>query len=322
MGWLDECFAKLPDSRTCNATRHDLLEVVTIALVTSIYGAESYVDFADFGRDRERLFKDFLKLENGLPSHDTFSHLFRLLDPAALAACFALILEGLGEAGRGVLAIDGKTLRRSFDRAASTSALHVVTAFACEARLVVGQVAVPAGGNEITAARTLLGLLDLTGMLVTADAIHCQTETARLVGKRGGDWLFALKGNRPAMLAEVTACFADPRATAFETHTATDADHGRVETRRHVVYHDVRWLFSGRRYPDEPSMPGLATLALVEATVERDGRTSTVQRYCLFSATLTAMRFAEAARGPLAYRERPALGARHHLRRGPSPQSM
>lgn len=296
VGWLDECFAKLPDSRTCNATRHDLLEVVTIALVTSIYGAESYVDFADFGRDRERLFKDFLKLENGLPSHDTFSHLFRLLDPAALAACFALILEGLGEAGRGVLAIDGKTLRRSFDRAASTSALHVVTAFACEARLVVGQVAVPAGGNEITAARTLLGLLDLTGMLVTADAIHCQTETARLVGERGGDWLFALKGNRPAMLAEVTACFADPRATAFETHTATDADHGRVETRRHVVYHDVRWLFSGRRYPDEPSMPGLATLALVEATVERDGRTSTVQRYCLFSATLTAMRFAEAAR--------------------------
>src|SRR3954454_16951654 len=150
----------LPDPRTGNATRHNLLEVLTIALVASICGAVSgCVDFADFGRDRERLFREFLTLENGLPSHDTFSRMFRLLDPAAFTACFARFLDGLGEDGRGVLAIDGKTLRRSFDRAASRSALHVVTAFACEARLVLGQVAVPAGGNEITAARTLLGLL-------------------------------------------------------------------------------------------------------------------------------------------------------------------
>ena len=187
MAWLDECFSDLPDLRTGNATRHDLLDVLTIALVASICGGESCVDFADFGRDRERLFREFLTLQNGLPSHDTFSRLFRLLDPASFAACFGRFLDGLGEAGRGVLAIDGKTLRRSFDRVASTNALHVVTAFAREARLVVGQAAVPKGGNEITAARSLLGLLALTGMLVTADAIHCQTETARLVTERGGD---------------------------------------------------------------------------------------------------------------------------------------
>ena len=296
MGWLEACFGDLPDPRTGNATRHDLLEVLTIALVGSICGAESCVDFADFARDREPLFRDFLRLENGLPSHDTFSRLFRLLDPAAFAACFTRFLDSLGAAGRGVLAIDGKTLRRSFDRAAQASPLHVVTAFACDARLVLGQVAVPEGGNEITAARALLGMLDLSGMLVTGDAIHCQGETARLVVERGGDWLFALKANRPAMLAEVAALFADPKAVAFEAHTTTDADHGRSETRRHRVCHDVRWLFSDRRYPDEPSLPGLTTLCMVEAEVERNGRTSIVRRYYLSSAVLSAQRFAEAAR--------------------------
>src|SRR4051794_30222951 len=104
MGWLDACFADLPDPRTGNATRHNLLEVLTIALIASICGAESCVDFADFGRDRERLFREFLTLENGLPSHDTFSRMFRLLDPAAFTACFARFLDGLGEDGRGVLA--------------------------------------------------------------------------------------------------------------------------------------------------------------------------------------------------------------------------
>ena len=296
MGWLDHCFAELPDPRTGNATRHNLVEVLTIALVASICGAESCVDFADFARDRERLFREFLTLEHGLPSHDTFSRLFRLLDPAAFSACFGHFLDMLGQNGRGVLAIDGKTLRRSFDRAAEVSPLHVVTAFACEARLVVGQVAVPDGANEITAARSLLGLFDLTGMLVTADAIHCQTETARLVAERGGEWLFALKANRSAILAEVEACFEDPKAS-FETHTTTDADHGRIETRRHAVCHDVGWLFSDRRYPDELRMPGLTTLAMVDASVERDGRTSTVRRYYLSSAALSAERFATAVRG-------------------------
>ena len=295
MGWLDACFAELPDPRTGNATRHDLIEVVTIALVASVCGAESCVDFADFARDREALFRDFLKLENGLPSHDTFSRLFRLLDPTAFGACFGRFLDGLGQDGKGVVAIDGKTLRRSFDRAAGTSALHVVTAFACDARLVLGQAAVPPGGNEITAARTLLGLLDLTGMLVTGDAIHCQSETAALVRERGGQWLFALKANRPLVLAEVGRFLADP-ASPVERHTTTDADHGRIEVRRHTVSHDVAWLLSDRRYPNEPALPGLATLAMVESEVEQAGRTTRACRYYLSSAVLTAAGFAAAVR--------------------------
>jgi hypothetical protein len=116
-------------------------------------------------------------------------------------------------------------------------------------------------------------------MLITGDAIHCQNETARLVAERGGEWLFALKANRPVMQADIAACFADPKAASFETHTTTDADHGRIETRRHVVCHEVNWLFSQRHYPDEPRLSGLATLAMVEATIERDGRTSIARRF-------------------------------------------
>ena len=157
-------FADLPDPRTGNAQRHNLLDVLTIALTATICGAESCVDFADFARDREALFREFLELPGGLPSR-----LFRLFDPAAFATCFSRFLGGLGEDGPGVIAIDGKTLRRSFDRAASRSALHVVTAFAAEARVVIGQVATGDKEGEIKAARTLLGLIDLKGTLVTGD---------------------------------------------------------------------------------------------------------------------------------------------------------
>lgn len=279
---------KVPDPRTGNATRHDLLDVLVIALTASICGCESCVEFADFAWDREELFREFLGLENGLPSHDTFSRLFRVIDPAALAAAFGQFLDVLGEDGAGVVAIDGKTVRRSFDRAAGRSALHVVTAFAAEAQLVIGQKAVPAGGNEITAAQDLLQLLDLKGALVTADAIHCQHGTAALVLERGGDYLLALKANQPAMLAEVEAFFADPPPDSVRYCETTDADHGRLETRRHAVSHDVDWLFADHRYPGD--------IARVEATVERDGRTTTSRRCYVSSATLTPERFATAVR--------------------------
>ena len=285
-------FRDIPDPRSGNAQRHDLLDILTIALVASVCGAESCVDFAEFAEDREPLLREFLSLENGLPSHDTFSRVFRLLDPAAFGRAFEAFLTDLGADGPGVLAIDGKTLRRSFDRAAGRSALHVVTAFGVDARLSLGQRALAAGENEITAARALLATLALDGALVTGDAIHAQAETAQLVLDRGGDYLFALKANRPAMLAAVAAYFADPPEPlrVFET---TDAEHGRIETRRHRVTHSVDWLFGDRAEPGAPRVPGLATLACVEATRD-DGMPTT--RYYLASARLTPERFARAAR--------------------------
>lgn len=295
MSWLITVLRDVPDPRTGNATRHELLDILMIALTASICGCEGCVDFADFAQDREALFREFLRLPHGLPSHDTFSRLFRLLAPEALSACFSRFLGALGAEGGGVVAIDGKTLRRSFDRACGASALHVVTAFATQTRLVVGQRAVAAGENEITAARALLELLDLEGALVTADAIHCNVETARTVLDRGGDYLLALKANRPATLRDVEAYFADPKADIDGTLETVDADHGRVETRRHAVVHDVGWLFP-EADPDRPPMPRLATIARVEALVERDGKIARSRRYYLSSARLSAEAFAKAVR--------------------------
>jgi predicted transposase YbfD/YdcC len=290
-------FQGLPDPRTGNARRHALLEVLTIALTASVCGAESCVDFALFARDRRALFEEFLELPGGLPSHDTFSRIFRLLDPAAFSRCFQQFLDHLGEDGRGVLAIDGKTLRRSFDRAAGRSALHVVTAFAAGARMVVGQRAVADGENEIVAARALLELFDLKGVLVTGDALHAQAETARTILDRGGDWLFPLKDNRPALRAEVARYFDDPATAPTDAHVTTDANHGRVEVRRHRVSHDVAWLASDRRFPDEATLPGLKTLGQIERTVTTpDGKTTTTRTLYLSSATLNARTLAKAAR--------------------------
>ncbi len=291
-----QAFAALPAPRSGNSLRHKLLDLLAIALTATICGAESCVDIADFGRDRQALFREFLDLSGGLPSHDTYSRLFRLLDPAAFAGCFQAFLDGLGADGPGVVAIDGKTLRRSFDAAAARSPLHVVTAFAADARVVIGQVAAGDKESEILAARQLLGLLDLEGALVTGDALHCQAETARLITARGGQWLFALKANRPTQRAEIAALFADPLSRPDSEHVTTDADHGRIEVRRHRVSHEIGWLLSSRRFPGEAAMPSLATLAEVKATVTRKGRTTTTRRLYLSSARLDATALATAVR--------------------------
>ena len=254
------------------------------------------MDFAGLARDREAFFREFPELPGGRPSHDTFSRLFRLLDPAAFATCFASFLDNLGQGGAGVIAIDGKTMRRSFDRAAEKSALHVVTAFAADTRMTIGKVAAGDKESEITAARSLLGLMDLTGAVVTSDALHCQGETAHLVKDRGGDWLFTLKANRPVQHGEVRAWFADPASKPDGEHATTGADNGRIEVRRHAVSHDVSWMVSDRRYPDEAPMPGLATRGMVESTVTREGRTSTERRFYLSSASLDTIAFGAAVR--------------------------
>ena len=162
--------------------------------------------------------------------------------------------------------------------------------------MTIGQVAAGDKESEITAARSLLGLTDLTGTLVTGDALHCQGETARLMKDGGGEWLFTLKANRPAQHAEVRAWFADPANDRDGKHTTTDADNGRIEDRRHAVSHDVSWMLSGRRHPDEAPMPGLATPGMAEPTVIRDGKATTQRHFYLSSASLSAVTFAAAVR--------------------------
>lgn len=300
MFWFEEAFADLPDPRTGNATRHDLLELLTIALTATVCGAESCSDFADFAVDREDLFRAFLRLEHGVPSHDTFSRVFRLLDPAAFSACFGRFVEALGARGTGVIAIDGKTLRRSFDDAERGNPLAVVTAFATASRLVVGQRGYRAGegDSEIVAARALLECLDLKGHLVTADALHCQEATARLIRERGGDYLLRLKGNRPALQGMVAEYFADPETLSGLPGAATcDAGHGRIETRRAWVSHDLGWMRGPKSACSEPALlPDMAFIGMIETTVEHRGKTTVTRHYHVSSRPLAPADYLQTAR--------------------------
>src|SRR3712207_1947723 len=171
-------FEDLEDPRTGNAKRHDLLEILLMALCTLLCGGEDCSDMALFGRAKEPFLRQFLTLKHGIPSHDTFSRVFRLLDPGQFHACFLSFMRQFAQGCEGVVALDGKTLRRSFDRAAGLSPLHLVCAWAVEQRLVLAQVAVDDKSNEITALPQLLRLLSLEGVVVTADAMACQREIA------------------------------------------------------------------------------------------------------------------------------------------------
>jgi predicted transposase YbfD/YdcC len=197
------CFEKLEDPRRGNAGRHDLLEILMIAICAVLCGGQTAVDMAEFGGAKKDFLSRFMKLEHGIPSHDTFSRVFRYLDPEQFRACFIGFMARFAEATRGVIAIDGKTLRHSFDTASATSALHMVSAWGCEQRLVLGQLATEAKSNEITAVPKLLELLMLEGTIVTVDAMNCQRDTAQRIIGNGGDYVFALKANQETLYDDV-----------------------------------------------------------------------------------------------------------------------
>lgn len=284
-------FADLQDPRTGNARQHDLLEVLTIALCAVLSGARTSADMARFGELKLSLLRRFLRLENGVPSHDTFSRLFRLIDPAAFAACFGRFVEAFTAANAEVVAVDGKSLRRSFERAQAGSPLNLITAWAADQRLVLGQTAAPAGGAEIAAVPRLLAMLDLAGRVVSADAMHCQAETARQIVEQGGDYVLALKDNQSRLHADVQLLLDDPQAPPDGVHESVDAGHGRIETRRAEVLHDVGWLAEAHGWP------GLAAVGKVTAQREIGGTTSSTTRYYLLSHAFPAERFADLVRG-------------------------
>lgn len=284
------CFADLKDPRDSNA-RHDLNEVLIIAFCAMLCGAEDCSDMALFGRAKETFLRQFLRLPHGIPSHDTFSRVFRLLDPAQFQACFPRFMQQFAAAASGVVAIDGKTLRRSFDRASKTSPLHLVSAWAADARLMLGQVATAEKSNEITAVPVLLEMLSLKGCIVTVDALNRQRATAAKVLERGGDYVLALKGNQGTLHADVSLYLDDPAiAPMLEQCGTVDGDHGRIETRAAFVCADIDWL------RERHAWPGLAAIGKVMRTREHNGKTSRETAYYLLSTKLSAERFAEVAR--------------------------
>jgi predicted transposase YbfD/YdcC len=207
--------AELTDPRTDRTRLHDLLDIVAIAICAVTAGADSWDDIEDFGHAKHAWLKTFLALPNGIPSHDTFRRVFERLDPEEFQRCFLRWIEALHEATeRQVIAIDGKTLRRSFDKARGKSALHLVHAWATANHLLLGRVAVGEKSNEITAIPRLLKMLEITGAIVTIDAMGCQKEVARTIRGRKADYLLALKGNHERLFEQVVAFFEGACARA------------------------------------------------------------------------------------------------------------
>ena len=283
------CFAEVVDPRRDNA-RHDLHELLMIALCTLLSGGEDCSDMALFGEIKAPYLRQFLRLRHGTPSHDTFSRVFRLLDPKAFEACFTRFMRRFAESLRGVVAVDGKTLRRSFDRVAGKSPLHMVHAWSAEQRLLLGQVAVDGKSNEITAVPKLLKMLSLKGCIVTADALNCQRVIAAQVVEQGGDYVLALKGNQGSLHDDVRCFFEDPARTAEIAHTTVDGDHGRIETRTSLISTDIAWL------QERHAWPGLAAIGRVLRTREVSARVSTETAYYLLSTPLSAEHFGAVAR--------------------------
>lgn len=279
-------FRRLPDPRAANA-RHDLCEVLFIALAATLCGAESCAEMAEFGQSKEGFLRLLLPLEHGIPSHDTFSRVFRLLQPNAFEKAFRQFITGFAKANeittKGVVAVDGKALRGAFERGRQATPLHMVNVWAVEARICLAQRKAP-GRNEIAGAMEALAALDLDGCIVTADALHCHRDFAKTVRERGGDYVLALKRNRSKLFAAAEQHFkrSGERSVAEQIEPST---HDRCEARSATVMRVSR--FAG-----EANFPGVKALGRITARRRGIGKAAgpAVVRYFLISKYVSARR--------------------------------
>ena len=268
-------FDTVPDPRASN-TRHDLGELLVIAFVAVLCGSASCAEMAAFGRAKESLFRGFLKLKYAIPSHDTFSQVFKMVDPKALDAAFGKLLADVAALIKDgdVIAIDGKALRGARDKDESARTRMMVSAYACRLRLTLATVTADRG-TELDAAIEALGLIALKGKVVTGDALHCNRRTVAAINAGGGDWCLALKGNQASLLSDARGCFGTGRNSDPEAVT-TDAGHGRKETRKAVVV-------SAKALGEYHEFPGLKGFGRIEATRETDGKVTSETRYFALS---------------------------------------
>ena len=290
-----EHFASLTDPRCPNA-RHQLSDLLVIAICAVICGAEGWEDIEEYGKAQAEWFEAVLDLPHGIPCDDTVSRVLSRLAPDELTQCFLAWREALSDLSNGdIVSIDGKTLRHSFDHAASKAAIHMVSAWAHANRLVVGQLTVAAKSNEITAIPKLLQLLDLQGATVTIDAMGCQKEIAQAITDQGADYVLALKENHQTLYDDVKLFLDDAKATDFgeSAHACVatvDGDHGRIETRTYWVTSAIEWLGA------KASWAKLQSIGMVESRREIAGTASTETRFFLTSLPGDAERFAQAVR--------------------------
>lgn len=284
-------FRRVPDPRADN-TQHELLEVLLIAMAGLLCGAESCSDMAEFGRAKEGLLRQFLRLEHGIPSHDTFSRVFRLLDPQAFEQAFrrftAAFAKNNGLDLTGVVALDGKAVRGAYERGRGSTPLHMVNVWAVGARLVLAQCKAP-GRNEALGALEVLALVSLNGCIVTADALHCHRAFASRALERGGNYVLALKENQSALFADAIRLFRRARKPSVAEHLEPST-HDRREWRRAVVVRDSSLAV-------KHDFPGIAAVARVTCRRRpQGGRSEPLTRYFLLSKYLPAKRLLQVTR--------------------------
>lgn len=293
---IAEHFETIADPRIERSKEHLLIDILTIAILAVICGADGWVGMEVYGKAKHRWLKTFLALPNGIPSHDTFARLFIRLDPEPLQACFLSWVNTVSRLTDGeVIAIDGKTVRRSYDKESGKGAIHMVSAWASQNRLVLAQRKVDDKSNEITAIPELLKVLDIHGCIVTIDAMGTQTAIARQIIEQGGDYVLALKGNQGNLFSDVHQIFEQAQSQDFQAiehdfHETLDAGHGRIEKRKCWSLGQVEWLIGAEKWAQ------FTSIAMVECHRQCDGLTTREVRYYISSLAPDAKRLADSIR--------------------------
>jgi predicted transposase YbfD/YdcC len=297
MSSFTNCFCQIDDPRKDNHNKlHNMMDILLLTILAVICGADTWAGVERFGKAKEEWLKTFLVLDNGMPSHDTIGDFFARVNPTQLQNCFIKWVNLLFEITDGeIVAIDGKTLRRSFDNASDRKAIHMVNAWACKSNLVLGQYKTEEKSNEITAIPELLKLLDLKGCVVTIDAMGCQKDIAEQIVDAEADYVFSLKGNHSALHDDVKLFFEgelkkEKSRYKLDYHEATEGDHGRIETRRCWVTDNIGWL------TQKPLWRGLNSIGLVEYKSEEKEKITIERRFFISSLPAEVKKISEAIR--------------------------
>jgi len=289
-------FHDLNDPRVERTRKHPLINILFIAVCGVLSGANSFAGIQEFGCDRRVWFARYLDLSNGIPSDDTFARVLARLDPGAFEKCLLSWVQAVQEiTDNRLIAIDGKTLRGSYDRRDGKAAIHMVSAWASENKLSLGQVVVSEKSNEITAIPELLELLDVSGALVTIDAMGCQKEIADLIREGGGDYVLAVKQNQPTLYEQVEGAIdagLEQDSAALDEHQTVETGHGRQETRTYAIFPAPETVDPDGVWRDLSAVG----MAITEST-DSQGRSRLEARYYILSVLLSAKEFAGAVRG-------------------------
>jgi predicted transposase YbfD/YdcC len=290
-------FGDLSDPRAQHSIEHLLIDIVLITICAVICGAESWVEIENYGIAKQEWLQTFLELPNGIPSHDTIERVVARLRPEQLQQCFLNWVQAVLTISDGqLIALDGKTLRSSYERGGKQGMIHMVSAWATQNRMVLGQRKVNEKSNEITAIPELLNVLDLSGAVVSIDAMGCQTAIAEQIIAQQGDYVLALKGNQGSLHEDVAQLFdyahqQNFRGIEHDYHETQEQAHGRVETRRYWVMGQTEYLMGAKNWAK------LTTIGCVESQRQMGDQTTCKTRYYLLSLPLDAQRFAQAVRG-------------------------